>query len=105
MVWNCQKWHSIQRNQLVLLHFLCYFFGFVALIATADQSSSSSSSSNKNANQTAEIKTKLLKIIQKGNLLEIFNRIHKISVLHLFPAAAAKGQTEHRKHVNLFTIG
>lgn len=65
MVLNCQKWQLFPRNRLVLLQFLCYLIGFVALIVTADQPSSP----NKNANQTAELKTKLLKIIQKGNLL------------------------------------
>lgn len=64
MVLKCQKWQLLLRNQLVLLHFLCYFFGLFTFIVTANQTSL-----NNRANQMAEIKTKLMKIIQKGNLL------------------------------------
>lgn len=65
MVFKCQKWQLLQRNQLVLLHFLWCFFGFVSIIVTADQSPL-----NNAANQTAELKTKLLKIIQKGKFIK-----------------------------------
>lgn len=64
MVLKCRKWQLLQRNQLVLLQFLWYFFGFVSIIVTADPSPL-----NNAANQTAELKTKLLKIIQKGKFI------------------------------------
>lgn len=72
MVFKCQKWHILHRNRLVLLHFLWYFFGFIAFIVTADQSSLNN---NANQTQTVDIKTKLLKIIQKGK--KIYSHLTK----------------------------
>lgn len=73
MVLKCLKWQFYQRNHLVLLHFICIFFGLFSFIVTADDQSLN----NNHANQTAEIKAKLLKIIQKGKFINKFIRIKK----------------------------
>lgn len=60
---KCRKWQIFARNHFVLLHFLCIFSGLFPFIVMMDQSLAN------NANRTAEIKAKLLKIIQKGKCI------------------------------------
>lgn len=96
MFLKCRKWQFFQRNQIVLLHFMWIYFGLFLCIVTADQSL--------NNNQTAEIKAKLLKIIQKGKIYlnNIYSHFSFQKKFYLHDLIAKFIQLEIKKKVFLF---